>query len=194
MVHLTEGAMIRQHVSTFLAGLLSGLLAAGVVLLFIARPKRFPIQLLPPPTPAPLRIHISGAVQNPGVYRIPPGSIYENALQAAGGRMPEADLARINLAAPLEDGQHLYIPFHLENSSTPFPDSTGLLNNPELLDVNLATAAELEQLPGIGPSLAKGIIAFREEHGLFLAPDDLLNVSGIGPSKLEQIRDLITCQ
>ena len=69
-----------------------------------------------------------------------------------------------------------------------------LHNSTEILDINHATIAELEQLPGIGPALAKSIIEYRETHGFFLDPDDLLNVSGIGPAKLGEIRNLITCQ
>jgi competence protein ComEA len=68
------------------------------------------------------------------------------------------------------------------------------LNDAQLIDVNHATLIELEQLPGIGPSLASNIVQFREENGFFLAPEDLLGVTGIGPAKLEQIRELITCQ
>jgi competence protein ComEA len=186
--------MKRQYFATFLVGLLSGLLAAGLVLLFISRPKRYPIRLLPPPTSSPLRVHITGAVLNPGVYSLPADSIWESALHAAGGVLAEANLDRINLAAPLEEGQHIFIPYLSTVNTSDTPVSPTNLNSAAILDINHATAAELEQLPGIGSSLAKSIIIYREEHGLFLEPEDLLNVSGIGPSKLAQIRELITCQ
>ncbi len=182
--------MIRQQWAALLIGLLSGLLAAGLILLFTSRPARYPIKLLPPPTPSPLRIHVAGAVQNPGVYNVPVDGIWETAIDAAGGVLPEADLERVNLAAPLEDGLHLFIPYqasHLDATVIDPPD----LNDGTLVDVNHATLIELEGLPGIGPSLAKAIIEYREEHGYFLAPEDLLHVSGIGPSKLATIKEMI---
>ena len=185
--------MIRQHWYSFLTGLFSGLLAAGLVLLFLARPQRHPIRLLPPPTPAPVRVHVAGAVQNPDVYLLPIESILETALEAAGGSLPDADLHRINLAAPIEDGQQIYIPYQAgEDTSNP-ASAPAPIDFDDLVDINLATEAELEKLPGIGPSLAQKIVEFRLEHGLYLEVDDLLNVSGIGPAKLDQIRDLIRC-
>lgn len=186
--------MIRQHWASFLIGLLSGLLAAGLVLLFISRPRRYPIRLSPPPTPSPLRVHVAGAVLHPGVYQLPVDGIWETALIAAGGELPEADLARINLAAPLNDGLHLFVPYRIQ-SEAPVPASGQPdLDLDTLVDVNRATLLDLEQLPGIGPTLAKSIIEYREEHGFFLSPEDLLQVSGIGPAKLEGIKDLIICQ
>jgi len=186
--------MIRQHGSSFLIGLFSGLFAAGLVLLFISRPRRYPIRLLPPPTPAPLRVHVTGAVQRPAVYLLSVESILEDALEAAGGSLPDADLNRINLASPIEDGQQIFIPYQtIEDSSNALPLSA-MNASDERIDINQATDAELEQLPGIGPSLAQKIVEYRLAHGLFLEVDDLLNVSGIGPAKLDQIRDLIRCQ
>jgi competence protein ComEA len=186
--------MIRQHWRSFLLGLLSGLMAAGFVLLFISRPRRYPIQLLPPPTASPLRIHVAGAVRHPGVYAVPINGIWESAIIAAGGELPEADLERINLAAPLEDGQHLFVPYRMSTDPGSPTGAPPDLNVASLVDVNHATLFDLEQLPGIGPSLAKNIVDFRETHGFFLIPEDLLQVSGIGPSKLAQIRDLIICR
>jgi competence protein ComEA len=186
--------MKRQHFAVFLFGLLSGLLAAGLVLLFISRPKRYPIRLLPPPTSSPVRVHVTGAVLKPGVYQLPADSIWESALSAAGGVLAEADLDRINLAAPIEEGLHIFIPYEPIDTSSGAPAPPTILNSTDLLDINHATIAELEKLPGIGPTLAKNIIEYRDEHGLFLKPEDLLSVSGIGPSKLGQIRELISFQ
>jgi competence protein ComEA len=185
--------MIRQHISTFLIGLLSGLLAAGIVLLFLARPRRYPIRLLPPPTPSPIRVHVTGAVHHPDVYLLPVDSIFEAAIEAAGGGLPEADLGRVNLAAPIEDGQHIFIPFQVTEPDSDISPAAAVPVNTALIDINQATAAELERLPGIGPTLAQNIVDYRREHGLFLEAEDLLEVSGIGPAKLEQIRDLICC-
>jgi competence protein ComEA len=185
---------MRQHAYSLLIGVFSGLLAAGLVLLFIAKPKRYPIQLLPPPTPSPIRIHITGAVARPGVYNIAQDAIWKTALDVAGGSLDNADLERINLAAPLADGQHIFVPYQSADPSSIPTSPLPVLNDLNLLDINHATLAELEQLPGIGPSLAKSIITYREEHGFFLKPEDLLLVSGIGPAKLEKIIDLIRCQ
>jgi competence protein ComEA len=191
---LTEGVMKRQHLVIFLYGLLSGLFSAGIILLFLNRPKRYPIELLPPPSPAPLRIHITGAVTSPGVYSLPHGSICADAVAIAGGSLPDADMDRINLAAPLSDGQHTYIPFQ---STEAIDHSTQDINPPspaQRLNINTASSSDLENLPGIGPSLAQKIVEYRLNHGLFLTIDDLIHVSGIGPAKLDQIRDLISCQ
>jgi len=177
---------------SFTAGLLTGLLAAGLILLLISRPPRYAIELLPPPTPAPLQVHVAGAVATPGVHTIPFGSRLQDALAAAGGPLEDADLDRVNLAAALEDGQHVYIPHRtpqipLDGAAT----SPAQLPMTQKVNVNTATASELESLPGIGPSLAEAIVEYRLEHGLFNQPEDLLGVSGIGQAKLEQIAGLI---
>jgi competence protein ComEA len=140
-----------------------------------------------------LSIHVAGAAERPGVYLLPRGSIVQEALDAAGGPTSSADLDRINLAADLEDGQRVYVP-----QMTALGTSTGeeihpFEIDPELMiNINTAGAAELELLPGIGPSLAKEIMDHRSANGLFNTADDLLAVSGIGPAKVEQIRNLIT--
>ena len=124
---------------------------------------------------------------------MPIGSIVQHAIDAAGGPSEEAYLDTLNLAAELLDGQQVYVP--MEDQPTPqiqSPGSSSLQTPTFLINVNSATAPELERLPGIGPSLAQKIIDCREVHGPFLEPDDMLEVSGIGPSKLDQIRELIT--
>ncbi len=186
--------MIRQHWSVFLIGLLSGILSAGLILLFISRPRRYPIQLHPPPTPAPIRVHITGSVLQPGVYLVPVDSILENALEAAGGAHPDADLNRVNLAMTLVDGQQVYIPDKQNNGPEQPLEESQSHSMDNIININLAGPAELEQLPGIGPSLAEKIVEYRLTHGFFLEVEDLLKVSGIGPAKLDQIRDLIRCQ
>jgi competence protein ComEA len=175
-------------------GILGGLLAAGLILLVTSKPRGEAIELLPIPSPLPLQVYVSGAVSTPGVYVLPHGAIIENALEEAGGLLPEADLSRLNLAAPLSSGQHIFVPHQTT-------DVESLPNDPLLedvhppiarLNVNQATAAELELLPGIGPVLAKKIIEYRTNHGLFTHPEDLMNVSGIGPSIYEAVKDFIT--
>ncbi len=179
--------------SIYLAGLLTGLLASGLLYLMVSKPRGEPVRLLPPPTLRPVSVHVVGAVQVPGVYQLPRGSIVQDALAAAGGPAAEADLAAINLAAGLSDSQQVYVP---SVGETPPPvqrqGSSSLAAGDTLLNLNTATAPELERLPGIGPSLAQAIIEYREGNGPFQRPQDLLEVPGIGPAKLAQIEDLIT--
>jgi competence protein ComEA len=184
--------------ATFMAGLLTGLLSTGLLFLLIAKPRGYPVQLLPPPTRAQIRVHVAGAIRNPGVYALPPGSRVEQALEAAGGCDPDADLTAINLAATVADGQQVFVgtigaptqnrPSNPAASPSPSPAITGRIN------INTAEAPELDLLPGIGPSLAQKIIEYRQAHGPFSCVDDLIQVSGIGPAKLEAIRDLVTVQ
>ena len=176
---------------TLLAGILGGFTAAGLVLLMISPPRGEPVTLLPPPTPEPHTIHLCGAVSTPGVYDLQPGAIVADAIAAAGGITDKADLARINLASEIQDGQKLMIPYVQPTSSDLHAqapaDTAG-----ELLNLNQASAPELERLPGIGPATAKKIIEYRDINGPFLEVDDLMKVSGIGPAKMEQIRELVT--
>lgn len=182
-----------RRVSTFLAGLLTGLLASGLLYLMVSKPRGDPVRLLPPPTLSPVHVHVVGAVQTPGVYQLPRGSIVQDALAAAGGPAAEANLAAINLAADLSDSQQVYVPFVGETPQAVLNQgSSSLAAADSRLNVNTATAPELERLPGIGPSLAQAIIEYREDNGPFQEPKDLLAVPGIGPGKLAQIEDLIT--
>jgi competence protein ComEA len=186
-----------QRARTFVAGLLTGLLAAGLLWLLIAGPRGDPIVLKPPPTSGPIRVHVSGEVLHPGVYTLPIGSIAQTALEAAGGPTSDAEVSLVNLAASLSDGQQVHIPRVVEATSqidgaevtSPFRGTPAASLG--RVDVNLASAPELELLPGIGPSLAQKIIDYRETNGPFRAPDDLLQVSGIGPAKLEALLDWI---
>lgn len=182
--------MLKQ-LGTFLGGLFVGLLAAGLLLLLIRPRPRYAVKLLPAPTPEPLEIHVAGAVSTPGVVQVAPGSIVKEAIEAAGGPDDDADLARLNLAQELQDGQQVYVPVIAEGSSTqgvPPPLNSGA----DKININTANEVQLEQLPGIGPSLAASIVEYREQHGWFQEQEELLQVSGIGPAKLDQIADLIT--
>ncbi len=179
-----------RRLAHFLAGLLAGLLAAGLLLLLISRPRGQPVELLPPPTPSPLRVHVAGAVARPGVYALQPGAIVQQALEAAGGAAPDAALEALNQAAPLEDGQQIVVPSRLAASASPAPPLSTAENG--RLNINTATPPELDRLPGIGPSLAQEIAAYREAHGPFQKIEDLLLVPGIGPAKLALIKDLVT--
>ena len=172
----------------FLFGLLTGLLASGVLYLLLAEPRSLPVKLLPPPTPSPLRIHVAGAVLEPGVVDLPAEAIVADAIQAAGGALPGANLNALNLAALVEDGQRIEVP--AEGTGVP-AEAPPVSVAADLLDLNRATPAELERLPGIGPSLASAIVQYREDNGPFLSLDELLNVPGIGPTRVSQLRHLV---
>ncbi len=144
-----------------------------------------------------LVVHVAGAVRKPGVVSLPPGSRVVDAIDAAGGSRPEADLDRLNLASVLVDGQRIFVARVgdppgagvIAGTATPGGEPT---NGGGLIDLNLATAADLETLPGIGPTLADAIIAERDRRGGFTSVDDLRSVRGIGEARFAQIRDLVT--
>ncbi len=187
---------MRSRFLPYFAGLLSGLLTGGILWLLLSQPRGAPITLLPPPSPAPLRIHVAGAVRVPGVYSLPAGSLVEHAIEAAGGPGEGASLDSINLAARLQDGDQVRVPSRAAAvSESTSPVSTPGQETPASpVNLNTASAAELDRLPGIGPSLAKEIIAYREAHGAFAAIEDLLLVPGIGPAKLAALQDLVVVQ
>lgn len=174
-----------------------GLLIVAGLLAFVLRWKEpAPITILPPAptaTSGPIRVYVSGAVTSPDVYDIPPDSIMRDALDAAGGASAEADLNQINLAQVLHDGDHVYVP-KIGEAPTPAPvgaaSTEAALSGP--LNINAATAEQHEALPGIGPSIAKRIVDYRDAHGPFPNIEAIQNVSGIGPAIFSQIKDLIT--
>jgi competence protein ComEA len=174
--------------------LICGLLAAGTVWLVSRPPRGQMVRLLPPPTLAPLVVHVSGAVARPGVYNLPAGSRVKDAVLAAGDVLPDANPDAINLAAPLEDGAKIEVPRLNPPVATaaPTPMQSSGQASAGPININLATQEELESLPGIGPVIAERIITYREENGPFSKPEAIQNVSGIGPATFDRIRDLIT--
>jgi competence protein ComEA len=140
-----------------------------------------------------LLVHAAGAVASPGVHAVPLGSRVADLLAAAGGATPDADVDRVNLAAPLADGQRVWFP---RVGEAPPPDAApaegGSPESAGPLDLNTATVEQLEALPGVGPSIAAAIVEHRDRNGPFRSVDGLLDVAGIGPSRLEELRDLVT--
>jgi competence protein ComEA len=143
--------------------------------------------------PAQEVVHVVGAVHAPGVVELGPHARVVDAIDAAGGATDDADLQRLNLAALVTDGQRIAVPRLGEPDPAPAVGDTvaggGTPSGP--IDVNTASAAQLETLPGIGPTLAAAIIAEREK-GPFKSVDDLGRVRGIGDARLEQLRELVT--
>ncbi|MDH3684443.1 MAG: helix-hairpin-helix domain-containing protein [Acidimicrobiia bacterium] len=149
--------------------------------------------------PPDVLVHVAGAVRHPGIVTLAPGDRIGDAVNAAGGPTADADLHQLNLAAPVVDGLQVRVPVEGEVvSPVGVPAATGGRGSSAsgdgpvpLIDLNVATAAELEALPGIGPSLASAIIEWRASNGPFASVDDLLSVPGIGPAKLEGLADLV---
>jgi competence protein ComEA len=131
-----------------------------------------------------LTVHVAGLVRRPGLVQIPEGSRVADAIAAAGGLLPGSSTESINLAAPVADGEQVVVP---GNGQGPLPSSSASPDGK--LHLNLATAAELDALPGIGPVIAERIVSFREEFGPFQSVDDLLDVPGIGEARLADLRD-----
>lgn len=188
--------------------------AAGVVLLLGAAVASLLLSVgtgsadspepAPPPvfTPAPaptttismISVHAAGAVRQPGLHRVPTGSRVADLIEIAGGVDDSIDIDRINLAAPVADGERVYLPRRGESvpvpaQSAPAPGGPGQSTGP--LDLNTATQQQLEALPGIGPSTAAAILSARSVSGRFTSVEDLLDVRGIGMARLEQLRGLV---
>lgn len=142
----------------------------------------------------PAIVYVSGAVRAPDVYQLPKAARVKDVVLAAGGLSADADAERVNLAEHIADGQHIHIPRAGEAaaaSEAPAPDRTGPTGD-QPIDINVASAADFDSLPGIGQALAQRIIEYRTSNGAFKSPEDLQNVKGIGPALFEKIAPLIT--
>lgn len=186
-----------------LVGALVTAFSLGLIVLIWRRPTPPPVVVHAPPSPevptplataAPVEIlvFISGAVQSPGVYALEPGARVADALTAAGGLRDDANAVAVNQAEPLHDGDQVHVPTQAEAFSEPPAGvsgapavAEGVLGGP--VNINTATQAELETLPGIGPARAEDIIT----HRPYASVDDLTRVPGIGPATLEELRPLI---
>jgi competence protein ComEA len=158
----------------------------------------------PEAEPAELVVHAVGAVNRPGLYRLPPTARVADLVEAAGGFTLDADPDRLNQAAPLSDGVRVWVP-RLGEAQPPTAvngDGGGATGGPppagggppapaSPVDLNLATLEQLDTLPGVGPSTAQAIIDHRTANGPFRSVDDLLEVRGIGEAKLAQLRDKV---
>lgn len=159
------------------------MIGAGA-LLVVRRPAPS-IRIFEAPAPTELVVQVDGAVGSPGLHRLPPGARAADAIAAAGGPSAEADLSLLNQARLLRDGERLTVP---HRAAPPAIPSAG---DRIPVDVNTASVDMLDDLPGIGPVLARRIVAHRERHGPFHRLEDLLQIDGIGPRLLDRIRPLI---
>ena len=151
-----------------------------------------PVAEAPPRTI--LVVHVVGEVRRPGLYRLRDGSRIADAVRRAGGALRDADLAAVNLAAPLVDGVQILVPVKAVAAGPPtggFGDGGGVATTGPV-SLSSATLDELDALPGVGPITAQKILDYRMEHGPFASVDDLDAVPGIGPTRIEQLRDLVT--
>ena len=141
-----------------------------------------------------LVVDVQGQVQNPGVYQLPDGSRVGDAIKAAGGVREGSDTTSVNLARFLEDGEQIYLsglgPDGTDGESLQSAGGASFARG--RLNLNRATENELDGLPGVGPVLAKRIVAYRAEHGNFGSVSELQKVSGIGPSKFNELRNFVT--
>ena len=173
-------------------------LIAGVVLVVVG--GSFVRSLTPAPEPLPVAemdatadsvmdevvvVHVVGAVADPGVVSLPASSRVQDALLLAGGALEEAELAGVNLARIVFDGEQIVVPRKGEPVVSASPEGSGPIS------LSRADQATLETLPRIGPATAERIIAWREEHGPFQSVEDLLAISGIGPATLEGLADRV---
>jgi competence protein ComEA len=189
-----------------LLGVMAGFVLAGMLIFVSRAPQGEPIVLQPAPTKAPLAVQVVGAVPRPGLYEFAKGARVQDAIDAAGGMLAEANSDTLNLAALLKDGQQLVIPY--KDGTGPTTSDAGTVDLPssstdaatgvpadnaggDLLNINIATLEQFEALPRIGPTLAKRIIDYRDQNG-FSAIEDLMKVPGIGQKIFDEIKDLIT--
>jgi len=164
-----------------------------------AREPEIAVAPLEPVAEAPARpvlvVHVVGEVRRPGLYRLRDGARIADAVRRAGGARTGADLAALNLAAPLVDGIQVLVPSRVarvggSSSAGGRPSAPGAPVAP--ISLSSATVEELDELPGVGPITAQKIVDYRAEHGPFASVDDLDAVPGIGPTRIEQLRELVT--
>lgn len=178
------------------------LLAAGILYLSSSKPRGEPIRLSPLPTSQPLVVQVGGAVVQPGVYQLAVGSRVQDAILAAGGLLPAANIELINQAAPLQDGQLVWVPY-IETAPAAAPTSAAdqtqrqperaLTATPSFpINLNTATFEDLLALPGIADVRAQSILDYRSAHGPFPSIEEIQAVEGIGPGIFGKIKELIT--
>jgi competence protein ComEA len=184
----------RGRALAYVVALLLGLTFAGRVVFHTgarAHPRAAPVAMKAAQAPArKVLVHVVGAVRKPGLYRLTEGSRIDDAIKAAGGAKPRADLQLINLAAPVADGQQVFVA--VRGSEAPAGSSAaGSSAAGGHVHLNTATLEELDTLPGVGPVTAQKILDYRNEHGAFKSVDELDAVPGIGPARLAELKKVV---
>ena len=179
-----------------LVGLVLAFVAFAVSTLLVWRHEDGDVVIIANPTSSEIVVEIRGEVQNPGVYRLIGNSRLGDLIAAAGGSTDRADLGSINLARRLVDGEQVVIPPIAPATPEVASDSERPVNSPQSvsfrININTASQADLESLPGIGPVIAKRIIQYRTDHGPFSTATDLANVEGVSDTLIDEISSLIT--
>jgi competence protein ComEA len=184
----------RGRALAYVVVLLLGLTLAGRVAFHAGartQPRGAPAAMKAVPAPArKVLVHVVGAVRKPGLYHLTDGSRIDDAIKAAGGAKPKADLQLINLAAPVADGQQVIVPVR-GRSAAAGSSSTEAGAAVAHVHLNTATLEELDTLPGVGPVTAQKILDYRNEHGAFKSVDELDAVPGIGPARLAELKKVV---
>lgn len=167
----------------------------AIAAVWLARPQPSTARVvLPTPRPsvAPtVLVHVAGEVLSPGVYRLPATARVADALAAAGGATADGDPQALNLAAQVEDGQKLTVP---RRAPTPRPGAPAATPADRRLNLNVASAAELDTLPGVGPVTAQRILEWRERNGAFASVEQLKELKLVNASVFERIKDLVVVE
>jgi competence protein ComEA len=198
-----DGIRTRQLGPSAVRALAVFALAVAVLAAFLAwraRPQVLPVapvttagsETTPAASPAgTVVVAVSGHVRRPGLVRLPEGARVADAVEAAGGALTEGDLALLNLARKVTDGELILVGVTPPPGGPNASDGTGG-GEPGLVNLNTATSTQLQTLPGVGPVLADRIIAYRDEHGRFTSVTDLRNVTGIGDARYNELKDRVT--
>jgi competence protein ComEA len=150
-----------------------------------------PVAATKPAPTSQVVVDVVGAVRRAGLYRLPQGSRIADAVARAGGATKKADLALVNLAAPVADGTQIVVPARAPQAAAGGGGVAGSSSPAGPVHLNAATLEDLDSLPGVGPVTAQKILDYRQQHGAFASVDELDAIPGIGPKRLDQLRDLV---
>jgi competence protein ComEA len=189
-IHVSRRAIILGALALALALALANRLLRQAGTAYQAPAVTHVVRTTPAPVAGPmLVVDVVGAVRRPGLYRLPQGSRIADAVARAGGATRHADVALVNLAAPLADGTQVVVPVRSSVAAGAGPASPSASAGP--VHLNSATLDQLDALPGVGPVTAQKILDYRQQHGAFTSVDELDAIPGIGPARLEQLRKLV---
>lgn len=186
-VQLSRRALVLGAVALVLALALASRLLRDAGSAYEVAPA--PVAAMKAARPAQVVVDVVGAVRRAGLYRLPQGSRIADAVARAGGATRKADLALVNLAAPVADGTQIVVPARASGAAAGGGGSGTAPAGP--VHLNSATLADLDGLPGVGPVTAQKILDYRQQHGAFSSVDELDAIPGIGPKRFDQLRELV---